>query len=264
MSEFLGGIAVLAFLAVVFSLLIPGMRPKDGRFRSGRRPMRTLRDVTKAGAADDAGAWVTTFIGLLALASLISPGQTSAASTGATLGVACGLMALGESTSRIRDVGLSVLGLVAAFAGVVQLLDPGVCGVATSTRLLTLGLVLLAFGLGIAIALLKFSVSATVGLQAFVAVEIATFLTAPWGVDFVGGSQLVALAAAVAIGLLVGVSPRLFLSLFGIGIGVVTIWISTLTTTGCGFDGSSSGVVTLAAGMVTYLLTAVAVGRFRR
>ncbi len=261
MNDLLGPIMVLAFLAVVFSLLIPGMRPRDGRFRSGRRPMRTLGDVTKARSADDAGAWVTTLLGLLATASLTQSGKTS---VGAVLGVVCGLMSLTDATSRFRDVGLSILGAVAAFAGVAQLLSSQGCGASTSMRVLTLVLVLAAFGLGIAIALVKFSLSATVGLQAFVAVEIVTFLTAPLGVDLVGGSQLVALAAAVVIGLLVGVSPQAFLSLFGIGLAVVTVWGSTQTTTGCGLDGSGSGVVTVVAGLVTFFLVSVATGFVRR
>jgi hypothetical protein len=257
-------LAVFAGLLVIYLLLIPGMRKQDRRFRSGRRPMRTLTDLSQAGSAESAAEWVTTFVGLLALSSLLSSENTVGSSTGAALGVFCGVLTISRGLSTLRDWILSGIGIIAAFAGVAQVLAGNECGGTYWHRATMLTVTILAFAVGLAISLIRFSLTARVGLQAFVVVEIVTFLAAPIGVDLVGGAVWIAIAAALAFGLLVGVSPVAVFSLVGIGLGVVTLWASTQTFDGCSMDGDYNRAVVVVSGIVTFFLASAVVSVFRR
>lgn len=260
----MSALVLLAALLVIYFLLIPGMRKQDRRFKSGRRPMRTLNDLSQAGSVDDATSWVTTFVGLLALSSILSLNGTAGASTGAALGVFCGLLTISAGLSTVRDGTLSGIGVVAALMGVAQLLAGNECDGAFFYRISMLTVALVAFAVGLFIALFKFSLNAKVGLQAFVVIELVTFLAAPLGVDLVGGSRWIAIAVALAFGLLVGASPEAVFGLIGIGLGIVTLWASTQTSDGCGMNGSTDKVVVVLCGMVTFFLASAGVGLFRR
>lgn len=253
-------LVVFAALIVVFLFLIPGMRPADRRFTSGRRPIRTLNDLSRAGSAEDAADWVAPLIGLMALASLSALDGVVSASSGAALGVFCGLLTISPALNTFRDWVLGGIGIVAAFTGVAQLLDDtGSEGVFTY-RVIALTVTLVAFAVGLLVSLLKFSLSAQVGLQAFVVVELVTFLTAPLGVDLVGGSRWIALAVSLVFGLLVGVSPVAVLSLLGLGLAVVTVWATTQTPGGLAVAGRDDAVVIIIGGLVSYSVSRMVVG----
>lgn len=262
----ISAVVVFAFLIFIFSWLIPGMRKKDRRYtrHNGRRPIRTFKDLAQAGAVDDAAGWVTTFIGLLALASMLSTTDARGSSIGVTLGLFCGLLTISRRLSTLRDSVLSVIGAVAAVIGAMQLLAGNDCGGEPIYRFGMLTVTLVAFGVGLFISGFTSSLNAKVGLQAFVVIELVTFFTAPMGVDLVGGSQWVAIATAVASGLLVGASPEAILSLFGLGLGVVTLWASTQTADGCGMNGGNEKVVVVLSGIVTYFISAAVVNKLRR
>lgn len=249
----LGPLLVLAGLVVVFSFLVPGMRPRDRRFRSGRRPVRTLADAARMGSPDDAAGWVAPLVGLLALASL--PADPGAAG-GAALGALCGLLGFSTGTARARDLGLSVLGAVAAVQGAASVLAGSECGGRPAGRVAVFVLTLLVFAVGAVIGLLRTRRDAVIGLQAFVVVELASFLTAPAGIDLAGGERWVAHAVALAVGVCCGIAPAAALGLFGIGLAVVTVHLATLTTDGCDAAGSYDPAVVVVSGLATFAITA--------
>lgn len=254
---------VLACLLAVYMFLIPRMRPEDRRFKSGRRPMGSFADLARAGSADDAAGWVTTLVGLMALASIMPASDGTVASTGAVVGAMCGFLSVSAGLTKVRDWILSGIGLLAAFAGVAQLLAGNDCGAALPYRLWMVGITLAAFAVGLLISVLKFSLSAKVGLQAFVLIELITFLVAPLGSDLIGGSVLIAIGAAVVLGFLSGAAPTAVFSLLGIGLAVIMLWGSTQTSDGCSLNGDMGQVTTLITGMVTFFIS-TAVLRFIR
>src|SRR5690606_6887430 len=104
------------------------------------------------------------------------------------------------------------------------------------------------------VSVLRRGINPTVGLEMFVIAELAAFLTAPLGLDLLGGQRLVAYAVAIALGILVGLAPTFLIGVLAIALAAASLWASTLTSGSCGNLGSGTQVTTLVCGVVVFLI----------
>ncbi|MCL3836874.1 hypothetical protein [Aeromicrobium duanguangcaii] len=101
LREFMSAIVVLAALVGIFLLIVPGARPPDRRFTSGRRPISTLSDLRRAGSPEDGADSIAVTVGLLAAGSLMTSGSESV-TIGASLGFVCAAVT-GSVLQRVRN-----------------------------------------------------------------------------------------------------------------------------------------------------------------
>ncbi|MCD9152789.1 hypothetical protein [Aeromicrobium duanguangcaii] len=255
MQQLLGGVLVGTALVWVYSLLIPRSALRDRRFKSGRKPM------TSWGSPEDAADWSAPVIALLALASLLPTDGTGAGTSGAILGAACALMP--GALRPIRDAGLSILGAFAAVATVVSVLSPANCGGATAERAVVFFTSLGLFAAATLVSVVRRGINPTVGLEMFVIAELAAFLTAPLGLDLVGGQRLVGNVVAIALGLLVGLAPTFLMGVLALALAAASLWGSVLTSGSCGDLGSGHQMTTLICGAAAFLIVRGITTRFQ-
>lgn len=260
MVTVLSSVLVVAFMALVLSFMIPGMRP-DGR------AAHSFRDLRGYHTPDAGSPWAVVLLGAMALGKL-STGLTVAGfstergsptfALGAILGTTCAILAA-LGWHQLYRAPLGLVGAAAAVEGAVEyvLSGGGVIG-----GVLRAALMLVVLG-GFVVGLLTRNLGrrqAVTGLMWFAIIGFVTFLNAPGGVlpDSYGPvvQTLIIVAVTITMMTLAIAAPRAVIALFATGASLTTL---ILQESGLSANPASPQMLSLIIGsLTTFWLTTAA------
>lgn len=265
MLDLLPSALVVAVMALILSLMIPGMRPAG-------RAAHSFRDLRRYHAPDEASPWAVVLLGAMALGQLFT-GLTLVGLTkdrggptftlGAIVGTTCAIFAA-LGWHRLYRVPLGLVGAAAAAEGAAEYVVSGGGVVGIGLRAALMFVVLGGFVVGLLARSLGRSQAVT-GLMWFAVIEIVTFLNAPGGVLLDGygpvAQALIVVGVTITLMALAIAAPRAVIALLATAASLTAL---ILQESGLAASPASAQMVSLVFGsLVTFALTTFACRRLQ-
>lgn len=260
MNETIGLLVVAAAMVAIIVVLVRGLAP----VRPGGAPF------TGFGSTGTLGGFSGGVVAAVAAATTLSSAGSDvggAAGAGALLGVAFVLF-----TRLSIPLGIRITSNVVGTAGFVALVafligGTGCAIVPLWQRLMILGLVVFWGALGTVGSAFFLRPRLPSVLALFGAAKIAVFLSAPLGISLINfpfEAWVIAMLAAILLGVLSAIAPQFVIGLTAAVIGVASLSVGVVVGDTCSSGPDFSDLSAVAGFTVVYLLSSLALGRLLR